>query len=42
MIQTIGDKIVETLISNMETLENKTVHTPPPSSPFKVRVFVLS
>ena len=35
---TIGDKIVETLYSNRETSENKRIHTPPLSSPFKVWV----
>ena len=40
-ICTIGDKIVETLYSNKVTSENKRIYTPPPSSPFKVRVFVV-
>ena len=38
---TIGDKIVETLYSNRVTSENKRIHTPPPSRPFKVGVFVV-
>ena len=40
-IQTIGDKTVETLYSNRVTLENKRIHTPPLSPPFKVGVFVV-
>ena len=35
-IQTIGDKIVEKV-----TLENKRIHTPPLTPPFKVGVFVV-
>ena len=38
---TIGDKIVETLYSNGVTSENKRIHTPPLSPPFKVGVFVV-
>ena len=38
---TVGDKIVETLYSNMLTSENKRIHTPPLSPPFKVGVFVV-
>ena len=37
---TIGDKIVETLYLNRVTSENKRIHTPPLSPPFKVGVFV--
>jgi len=37
---TTSDKIVETLYSNRVTSENKRVHTPSPSPPFKVGVFV--
>ena len=37
----IGDKIVETLYSNRVTSENKIIHTPPLSPPFKVGVFVV-
>ena len=40
-ICTIGDKIVETLYSNKVTSENKRIYAPPPSSPFKVEVFVV-
>ena len=40
-ICTIGDNIVETLYSNKVTSENKRIYTPPPSSPFKVEVFVV-
>ena len=40
-IQTIGDKIVDTLYSNRITLENKRIHTPSLSPPFKVGVFVV-
>ena len=36
----IGDKIGETLSSNWVT-ENKTVHTPLPSPPFKAEVFAV-
>ena len=39
VIQTIGDKVVETLYSSRVTLENKRIHTPPLSPPFKVGVF---
>ena len=38
---TISDKIVETLHWNRVTSENKRIHTPPLSSPFKVEVFVV-
>ena len=38
---TIGDKTVETLYSNRVTSENKRIHTPPLSPPFKVGVFVV-
>ena len=38
---TIGDKIVETLYSNRVTSENKRIHTPALSPPFKVGVFVV-
>ena len=38
---TIGDKIVETLSSNGITSKNKTIRTPPPSRPLKVRVFLV-
>ena len=40
-IQTIGDKIVETLYSNRVTSENKRIHTPPLTPPFKFAVFVV-
>ena len=40
-IATIGDKIVETLYLNRVTSENKRIHTPPLSPPFKVGVFVV-
>ena len=40
-ISTIGDKIVETFYSNRITLENKRIHTPLLSPPFKVGVFVV-
>ena len=40
-IQAIGNKIVETLYSNRVTSENKGIHTPPLSPPFKVGVFVV-
>ena len=40
-IQIIGDKIVETLYSNRVTSENKRIHTPPLTPPFKVGVFVV-
>ena len=33
---TIGDKIVETLFSNVVTSEIKTIYAPPLSPPFKV------
>lgn len=38
---TIDDKMIETLSSNWVTSECKTIHIPPPSPPFKVRVFVV-
>ena len=38
----IGDEIVETLSSNAVILENKTIHTPPPSPPFKIGVLLCS
>ena len=34
-------QIVETLYSNRVTSENKIIHTPPLSPPFKVGVFVV-
>ena len=40
-IQTIGDKIVETLYSNRVTLENKRIHTPSLSPLFKVGAFAV-
>ena len=40
-IQTIADKIVETLYSNRVTPENKSIHTPPLSPSFKVGVFAV-
>ena len=40
-IQTIGDKIVETLYSNRVTLDNKRIHTPHLSPPLKVGAFVV-
>ena len=40
-IQTIGDKIVETLYSTRVTSENKRIHNPPLTPPFKVGVFVV-
>ena len=40
-VTTIGDKINDTLSSNGLPLESKTIHTPPPSPPFKVGVFVV-
>ena len=39
MAAAIGDKIVETLLSNRVTSENKRIH--PLSPPLKVGVFVL-
>ena len=38
---TIHNKIVETLYSNRITSENKRIHTPPLSPPFKGGVFVV-
>ena len=38
----ISDEIVETLSSNGVILENKTIHTPPPSPPFKNGVLMRS
>ena len=35
----VGEKIVKTLFSNGVTSENKRIHTPPLSAPFKVGVF---
>ena len=35
----VGEKIVKTLFSNRVTSENKRIHTPPLSVPFKVGVF---
>ena len=35
----VGKKIVKTLFSNRVTSENKRIHTPPLSVPFKVGVF---
>ena len=40
-IQTIGDKIVETLYLNRVVSENKGIRSPPLSPPFKVKVFVV-
>ena len=40
-VATIGDKIVETLFLNRVISENKRIHTPPLSPPFKVGVFVV-
>ena len=40
-VTTIGDEIDDTLSSNGRHLESKTIHTPPPSPPFKVGVFVV-
>ena len=40
-IQTIGDKIVETLFLNRVISENKRICTPRLSPPFKVGVFVV-
>ena len=37
----IGDKIVETLFLNRVISENKRIHTPLLSPPFKVGVFVV-
>ena len=36
-----SDKIIETLYVNRVTSENKRIHTPPLSPPFKVGVFVV-
>ena len=36
-----GDKIVKTLSLNGVTSENKTIHTPPLSPPFKAEMFVV-
>ena len=38
-IANVGEKIVKTLFSNRVTSENKRIHTPPLSVPFKVGVF---
>ena len=38
-IANVGEKIVKTLFSNRVTSENKRIHTPPLSAPFKVGVF---
>ena len=38
---TIGDKMFEALYANRVTSENKRIHTPPSSPPFKGGVFVV-
>ena len=38
---TTGDKIIDTLSENGVTSENKTIHIPLPSSPFKVGLFEI-
>ena len=38
---TTGDKIIDTWSENGVTSENKTIHIPLPSSPFKVGLFEI-
>ena len=40
-IPTIQDKLLRHMYSNRVTSENKIIHTPSPSPPFKVGVFVV-